>query len=115
MLLPTANRRYPRSGLRITPEADPKALADGRIDPFPRIVDPPGPEVVVNGLPGRQVVGQQAPSTSATQHVEEDGIEDLAQEMDSRAPGTFGGQAGGTRCRSTHRRRGLFGMLFSAR
>ncbi len=73
---------------RIPSDAHAQTLAQGGVQPLPGTVEAPGPEVVVDGLPGRKLVGQQAPGTSATQHVE-DGVEDLPQGMDSRAAGSL--------------------------
>ena len=38
---------HARAGLRIPPQENPKALADGPVDPLPGTVDAPSPEVVV--------------------------------------------------------------------
>ena len=43
----------------------------------------------MDGLLGREVVGQKAPSTPAADDVE-DGVEDFAWRMESRSPGSFG-------------------------
>ena len=44
----------------------------------------------LDGLPGREVVGQQAPGAAATQDVE-NGVEDLAGVVDLGTPGGLGG------------------------
>jgi hypothetical protein len=46
---------------------------------------------MVDGLPRREIVGQQAPSTPATHDVE-DGIDDLAEGVHPGSPGSFGGR-----------------------
>jgi hypothetical protein len=45
---------------------------------------------VVDGLPGREVVGKEAPSAAAAHDVEES-VEDLAQGVHPRASGSSGG------------------------
>ncbi len=48
---------HPGTGLRISPQADPKALADSLVDPLPGAIDPPLSEIVViDGGPSREVV-----------------------------------------------------------
>src|SRR5512132_1005949 len=69
---------YGRAGLRVSPEAHPHSLAQGRVHPLPSSIYAPNPEVMVYCLPRRELVGQQAPSTTATHDVE-DGVYDLAQ------------------------------------
>src|SRR5215207_1169487 len=44
-------------GLRITPEVHAQALADGRIELLPDAIDAPEAKVVVDSLPGREIVG----------------------------------------------------------
>jgi hypothetical protein len=61
-------------------------LAQGRVHPLPGAVDPPSSEVVMDGLPGREVVGKQAPGTPTTDDVE-DGVKDLAQGVYSWSSG----------------------------
>ena len=58
--------------------AHPHTTAQGGVYLVPDTVYPPGPEVVVHRLPGREVVGQQSPGAPATHDDVEDGIEDLA-------------------------------------
>src|SRR5215218_5435023 len=69
---------YPGAGLGVPPEADPHPLAQSNVHPFPRPVQTPGAEVVVDSLPGWEVVRQQPPGAAAANDVE-DGVEDLAQ------------------------------------
>jgi hypothetical protein len=57
----------------------------------PRAVLTPGSEVMVDGLPGREVVRKQTP-LAATTHDAEDGVEDLAQGVQPGAPRSFGGR-----------------------
>jgi hypothetical protein len=49
---------------------------------LPDTVDPPSPEVVVNGLPRRKFIWQQVPSTPA-RHDVEDSVKELTQSVDS--------------------------------
>src|SRR3712207_2743617 len=65
------------TGLRISAHTHAHPLAQGSVHPFPGAVDAPSSEVVVNGLPGREVVWQQTPSTPAANDVE-DGAKDLS-------------------------------------
>src|SRR5918998_1176210 len=60
------------------------------LHPLEGTVEPPSPEIVVDGLPGRKVVGQQAPGAAASQDVE-DGVYDLTQ-------GVQPGSSGCVRC-----------------
>ena len=62
-----------RGGLRISLQADPQPLAQGGVDPFPGAVLTPSPEVMVDGLPRREVVRKQAPLAAAPREVE-DGV-----------------------------------------
>jgi hypothetical protein len=57
---------------------------------------------MVDGLPRREVVWQQAPSTAATNYVE-DGVKDLAQ-------GVYPGPSGGFRGRDMRLYVGPFGI-----
>jgi hypothetical protein len=59
---------------------------------LPDAVDPPSPEVMMNGLPRRELlVGQQTPGTATTHNVE-DGVKDLAQGMYPGPPISFRGR-----------------------
>ena len=55
---------------------------------LPGAVDAPGSEVVVDGFPGWEVVREQAPGAATLEYVE-DGIEDLAGMVNSRATGSL--------------------------
>jgi pimeloyl-ACP methyl ester carboxylesterase len=77
------------AGLRVPVEANPNPLAQGGVQLFPGPVQAEASEVMVDDAPGREVVRNQAPRTAAPHHVE-DGVEDLAQRVDSRASGGFG-------------------------
>src|SRR5215207_6791468 len=79
-----------RGGLRITPKTDPQALADGCVEPLPGTIDAPEAKVMVDGLPRREVVRQQAPGAAAAENVE-DGVEDLAQVVEARLSRGFRG------------------------
>ena len=69
-------------------QAYPRALTQGGVHPFPGPIHSPEAEVVVDGLPRREVVGQKAPSTAAAYHVK-NRVEDLAQAMQARSPFVF--------------------------
>src|SRR5215210_7206767 len=66
---------HPSAGLRVSPQSYPQALAQRGVQTLPRPVDAPSPEPVVDGLPGREVSGQQPPRAATLEHVEE-GVED---------------------------------------
>ena len=55
---------------------------------LPGAVDASGSEVVVDGFPGREVVQEQAPGAATLEYVE-DGIEDLAGMVKTRATGSL--------------------------
>jgi hypothetical protein len=59
---------------------------------LPGTVDTPGSEVVMDGLPGREVPRKQAPGAAALEDLEdiEDGIENLTGMVDLRATDSFG-------------------------
>jgi hypothetical protein len=80
---------HARTGLRVPPQANPKAFAEGTVDPLPGTIDAPFSEVVIDGGPSRKVVGQESPLAAALQEVE-DGLEDLAQIADPWASVSFG-------------------------
>jgi len=77
------------AGLRIPSEANPEPLADGRVELLPGVVEAPETKVVVDGLPGREIVGLESPGTAATQDVE-DSVEDLSQGVQPGASGGLG-------------------------
>jgi hypothetical protein len=80
-----------RAGLRVPLEAHTHALAQGGVHPFPRSIQAPGAEVMVDGLPRRELVGQQTPGTSATHDVE-DCVKKLTQGTYSGPPSGYGGR-----------------------
>ena len=82
---------YACAGLRISLEAYSQTLAQVSVQLLPGTVDPPSSEVVVNGLPRRKLVRQQAPSTPATHDVE-DGVKELTQSVDSRSSASLWGR-----------------------
>jgi hypothetical protein len=57
--------------------------------PLPGAVQAPEAEVVVDGLPGWEVVWQKPPGTAAPYDVE-DGVEDLTRRIETRTPTGFG-------------------------
>ncbi len=48
---------YASAGLRISPHTDPHPLAQDGVQLLPGIVKAPSPEVMMDGLPRRKVVG----------------------------------------------------------
>src|SRR5215212_6093748 len=66
------------AGLRVPFQSNAQAFAEGLVDPLPATVDAPFPEVVVDGGPPGEVVGEQAPLATALKDVE-DGVEDLSR------------------------------------
>src|SRR5215212_5351973 len=67
------------AGLRVPFQSNAQALAEGPVDPLLGTVDAPFPEVVVDGGPPGEVVGEQeAPLATALKDVE-DGVEDLSR------------------------------------
>jgi hypothetical protein len=78
---------YPSAGFRIALELNAQAFAESAVHPLPRSVDAPSSEVVKDGLPRREVVGQKAPRAATPQDVEDD-IEDFALIVN---PGSAGG------------------------
>src|SRR5215208_3637121 len=68
---------YGCAGLGVSLQADPNALTEGGVHPLPRPIQTPEAEVVVDGLPWWEVVGQQSPGTATANYVE-DGVYDLA-------------------------------------
>src|SRR5215203_1374866 len=79
---------YGGAGLRVPLETDPDPLTQGRVHPLPGPIQAELPEVVVDAAPGREIVGKQAPRTAAPHDVE-DGVEDLAQGVQTRTSGGF--------------------------
>jgi hypothetical protein len=61
----------------------PTAFSEGSIDTIPSPVHAPFPEVVVDGWPPREVVGEQAPLLAAALKEVEDGVQDLAEAVGS--------------------------------
>ena len=78
-------RRIQNNGLH----ADPRPLAQGSAHPLPGAIQAPEAEVVVDGLPKREVVGQESPGAAAFDDVE-DGVEYLAQAMETGTPTVVG-------------------------
>ena len=79
---------YRGTGLRVPLQAHSHASAQGGVHPFPRPVQAPEAEVVVDRFPRWEVVRQQSPGTATLEHVE-DGVKDLAQRIDPRTPVGF--------------------------
>ena len=83
------------AGLWISPEVHPCPPAQCLVQPLPSAVNAPEAEVVVDGFPGREIMREQTPGAAAPHHVEEDGVEDLAQGVHPRASGSSrGGEMG---------------------
>jgi hypothetical protein len=62
---------HARARLRIPLQADPEAFSESTVDPLPGPVYAPNPEVVVDGGPSREVMGEQAPLTATFEKVED--------------------------------------------
>lgn len=45
------------TGLEVTPNPNSEPFPEGRVDTLPGAIQPPEPEVVIDGLPGRELVG----------------------------------------------------------
>ena len=83
---------YACTRLRISLEAYSQTLAQGSVQLLPGTVDAPSSEVVVvDGLPGRELMRQQSPITAATHYVE-DGVKELTQSVDSRPSASLWGR-----------------------
>src|SRR5215217_8620205 len=80
---------YRCAGLRVSLEANSHSFAQGGMHPLPGSVQAPGAKVVVDGFPGREVVGQQPPGAAAANDVE-DGVEDLTGAVHLGTPGSVG-------------------------
>jgi hypothetical protein len=80
---------YACARLRVSLEAHSHLLAQGGVHPFPGAIQAPQAEVVVDGLPGWELMWHKSPSTAATDYVK-DSVEDLAQGVHSRASGSSG-------------------------
>jgi site-specific DNA recombinase len=74
----------PRARFGISAEPLPQAAAQDAVQSFPNPVEPPPPEVVKDGLPGREVLRQHPPLAAALEEVE-DGVEDLARAAEPRS------------------------------
>jgi hypothetical protein len=79
------------AGPWISVQANPQAFSYSPVDPFPGTVDAPGSEVVVNGRSSREVVGKQAPLTTAFEDVE-DGVQNLTKIVSPRPSMPLGGK-----------------------
>src|SRR5215212_439803 len=78
------------AGSRLSARQATQPFAQDGVYLLPGAVHAPSPEVVVGGLPGQgEVVGEQAPSTSTPEHVE-DGVQYLARLVSSGTSARFG-------------------------
>src|SRR5829696_2327785 len=59
----------PRARFGVPPEPDPHPPTKRLVQPLPGAVDAPEAEVVVDGLPGREVVREQPPGAAAAHDV----------------------------------------------
>src|SRR5215208_2693129 len=82
--------RYASARLGVPLQANSHSLAQGGVHLLPCPVQAPGAEVMVDGLPGWEVVGQQPPGAAAADDVE-DGVKDLAGGVRIGTSGSFGG------------------------
>ena len=67
----------PSTRLRVTPDGGAELLPQDGVQVFPSAVQAPQPEIVIGGLPGCELVGQQSPGTATPNNIE-DGVQDLA-------------------------------------
>jgi hypothetical protein len=77
-----------RAGLGVTAEAPTEVVAQQRVHALPRSITPPASQAGLHGLPGRPLLGQEAPGAASAELVKQ-GVEDGAQ-------GVQGVQAGAT-------------------
>jgi hypothetical protein len=73
----------------VSVETAPNPLTQRGVHPLPGAIQAELPEAVVDAAPGREVVGEQAPRTAAPYDIE-DGVNDLAQGVETRTSGGFG-------------------------
>src|SRR5829696_6341881 len=79
----------PRSGVGRRPLANAFLDAEGGVDLFPQPLLSPAAEVVVDGLPRWQVMGQQPPGAAGPEPVGH-GVDQLAAVMEGRAAARLG-------------------------
>ena len=70
------------AGLGITAEVHAEPFAQRRVDPLPGPIQAPFPEIVVDRLPRRPLLGQEAPSAAGAQLIE-DRVEERAQRVET--------------------------------
>ena len=75
--------------LRIAADAHAQLLTQDSVEMLPRAVHTPQTEIVIRGLPSWELVREQPPGTAAPHHVE-DGIQDLADRVQSRSANALG-------------------------
>jgi hypothetical protein len=80
---------YACAGLRVPLNTHSHPLAQGLVHPFPGSIQAPGSEVVVNGLPGWELMRQKAPLAATSGDLEEDRVENLAQATEAGTPLVF--------------------------
>jgi hypothetical protein len=80
---------YACAALRVPLNTHSHPLAQGLVHPFPSSIQAPSSEVMVNGLPGWELMRQKAPLAAASGHVEEDSVENLAQATEAGTPLVF--------------------------
>jgi hypothetical protein len=79
----------PCAGERVPAQAGPQPLAQRGVEPLEGRVYAPPPEPSIDGLPRREIAGQEPPGTTALQDVE-DGVEDLAGAVGFRSSSLVG-------------------------
>jgi hypothetical protein len=80
-------------GGRRSPGLDADLLPESGVNLLPGAVQPPVPELAVNGLPGREVVGQHPPRPAGPQVVE-DGVHHVPEAGGRRSPALAGAGLG---------------------
>lgn len=76
----------PSAGLGITPQADAEPLAQDGMEALPRPIQPPHARIVIDRLPGRPFLRQEAPGAARAQDGE-DGVQNRPPRVDLRTTG----------------------------
>src|SRR5215210_766603 len=84
---------YCRRCIGVPAYSVPLSATQGPVNEAPRSAKAQFPEVIVDGRPWREVVGQKPPMAATFEYVE-DGVENIAQGVGTRSSlGLWGGQA----------------------
>ena len=77
-----------RARLGLPSLAPPLPLSEAGIEPIPGAIEPKEPEVVIDGLSGRELAGEEPPLTAGAEEVK-DRVTDGAQRPLPRSPAGF--------------------------